>query len=73
MGVHEGRGQLSRGIRDLMNRWYETKSSWDDTMSRNFEKHYLFNLEMDLRNALGAMDHMAVLLQQVRHECSEDR
>ena len=71
MGVHEGRGQLSKGMRDLMTRWYETKSSWDDTMSRTFEKNYLFALEMDLRNAVGAMDHMAVLLSQIRIDCTE--
>jgi hypothetical protein len=28
-------------------------------------------LETDLRNAIGAMDHAGVVLQQARHDCDE--
>lgn len=71
MGVYEGRGQLSRGMKDLMNRWLEAKSSWDDANSERFEEKYLKMLEHDLRQAVSAMDTMAVLISQAHHDCDE--
>jgi hypothetical protein len=70
MGVYEGRGQLGKAIKLLLRRWEEAKSEWDDSVSKNFEKTYLLPMEMDLRNAVGAMDHMAQVLAQVRRDCT---
>ncbi len=69
MGVHEGRGQLSRAIKDLLLRWNEAKGSWDDVVSKNFEDNFLVPLEMELRNAAAAMDHAGQILHQVRRDC----
>ena len=70
MGVHEGRGLLSKSIKELMLRWDEARMSWDDVRAREFENSFLEPLQMDLKNAVSAMDHMAILLQQVRSACS---
>ena len=51
--------------------WAETRSSWNDERAREFEEKYLFALEQDLRNAVGAMDHMAVYLSQVKRDCDD--
>jgi len=69
MGVYEGRGQLTKSMKLLMLQWSEARGSWDDSVSHAFEEKFLSPLEQDLRNALGAMDHMGVVLQQVRHDC----
>jgi len=69
MGVYEGRGQLGKGIKDLMQQWADTKQSWDDALSKQFEERHLLPMAMDLRNAVSAMDHIAALLQQIRKEC----
>lgn len=69
MGVYEGRGQLSKALKQLMLRWAETRGSWDDSASLYFEKKYLEPLEADMRAATNAMDHMAGLLGQVRRDC----
>ena len=71
MGVYEGRGQLSRGMKDLLLRWMEAKSSWDDANSDRFEEKYLVPLEQGLRSAVSAMDTMAVLISQAHHDCDE--
>ena len=71
MGVYEGRGQLSRSMKDLMARWLECKSSWDDAQSSRFEEQYLHTLEQDMRSALSAMDQMAILISQAKHDCVE--
>ena len=70
MGVYEGRGQLSKATKDLMNHWQETRHGWDDAQARRFEEAVLVPLQLDVRQAESAMDHMAALLQQAKHECS---
>ena len=69
MGVYESRGQLAKSLKDLMDRWAGTKMDWDDVVSERFEERFLAPLEMDLRNATSAMDHMAQLLGQIRRDC----
>ena len=69
MGVHEGRGQLSRAIKDLLLRWSEAKGSWDDAVSKNFEESFLAPLEIDLGAAAAAMDQAGQILHQVRRDC----
>ena len=71
MGVHEGRGQLNKAMKELTNRWMEARGQWQDAQADHLEKTYLEPLEADMKNAVGAMDHMAVLLDQIRRECGE--
>ena len=69
MGVYEGRGQIGKATKDLLSRWNETKMLWSDAVSRQFEEKYLVPLEMDMRTAVNAMDHMSTLLSAIRREC----
>jgi hypothetical protein len=71
MGVHEGRGQLNRAIKDLMMRWQETKATWHDSQASKFEEKFLFTLEQDLKACFSAMDQMAVRITQAKHDCEE--
>ncbi len=64
MGVYEGRGQLGKAIKELNHRWAETKSVWDDPVSRRFEEDFLTPMEVDLRNAVAAMDRVGIVLQR---------
>lgn len=73
MGVYEGRGQLTKAMKELMNRWLETKGSWEDANSKQFEQGFLQMVEQDLKNTVGAMDHMAILLSQIKRDCAETR
>ncbi|HEX2972331.1 MAG TPA: hypothetical protein VHP11_08350 [Tepidisphaeraceae bacterium] len=69
MGVYEGRAQLTKAMKQLRLQWTQTTSEWHDTMSKDFEEKHLLTLEMDLKSALSAMDHMATLLQQAHRDC----
>ncbi len=69
MGVHEGRGTLARAMKDLMLRWQDTRTEWDDAQAKHFEQERLLNIEHDLRAAVSAMDAMSVLLSQCRRDC----
>lgn len=69
MGVYEGRGTLTKAMKELTLRWQDARNDWRDAVADEFEKKYIESLERDLRNALGAMDHIGVILQRIRHEC----
>ena len=69
MGVYEGRGTLSKALKTLQLQWQETRMDWRDSQAVEFEKRYLVQIESDLRSAVGAMDHMAVLLSRIKQAC----
>lgn len=69
MGVYEGRGTLGKALKQLEAKWIETLSNWDDVRAKEFEQRFLAPLQLDLRNAVGAMDQMAVLLTKIHSEC----
>ena len=69
MGVYEGRGQLGKSMKELMNAWLETRSSWKDANAERFEKKHLVPIEMDLRQAVSAMDVMSQLLSAIKRDC----
>jgi hypothetical protein len=69
MGVYEGRGNLSKAMKTLLTRWADARMEWNDSRAVEFEQKFLQPLEVDLRSAVGAMDHMAVLLAKIRQEC----
>lgn len=69
MGVHEGRGQLAKSFKDLTRKWVETKGSWDDSTSDKFEKRHVLPIERDIRNAVAAMDAIAIVLSSARRDC----
>jgi hypothetical protein len=69
MGMHEGSARLGKSVKELMMRWAETRSHWNDGTAKGFESRFLMPTEQDARKATGAMDSMAQLLQKIRHDC----
>jgi hypothetical protein len=70
MGLYEGRGNLSKAMQILLNKWIETRTGWDDSVADRFEKRWLEPLQHDLQSALAAMDHAAILVSSARRDCS---
>jgi hypothetical protein len=69
MGLAESRGKLGSSTRDLMNLWSNIKLTWNDVNSQRLEETFLRPMELDVRNAAGAMDQMSALLSQLKREC----
>jgi hypothetical protein len=69
MGLFEGRGNLSKGMQIVRMRWAATRMGWDDTVADRFERRWLEPTESELRTALAAMDHVTVLISNIRREC----
>jgi hypothetical protein len=70
MGMVEGRAKLGKSIKEMLMHWNETKLRWNDATARGFESKYVTPTEMDARTALNQMDHMAQVLQQIKHDCT---
>ena len=70
MGVHENSGRIGKAMKELLMQWEETKQVWDDPVSRSFEQRHLIPLQMDLKTATAAMGQMALLLDNIRRECT---
>jgi hypothetical protein len=69
MSVMDSKGGLSKAAKELYARWNEAKDIWSDAQSREFEKTFLAPLEQDLRSALGALDHLNLVLQTIHNDC----
>ena len=69
MGVYEGRGQLAKALNHLQLSWDEVKCGWNDAAGTRFEKKILEPLATDLHAAANAMEHIAMVLTQVRRDC----
>ena len=69
MGMHEDRARLWKSTKDLLSRWSETRSHWDDASSHSFEEKYMVPLEQEAKKAVSAMDSMAQVLQLVKRDC----
>ena len=69
MGLYEGRGNLNKGFKDLLVKWHQAREDWDDIVAQEFEKKYIEPLEMSLRTAVSAMDHMAQIMSRVDRDC----
>lgn len=70
MGIHEGSSQMTKAMKELLLAWSETRTSWDDGVSRSFEEKYIVPLQADARRAADALGAMAALLDQIRRECT---
>ena len=69
MGLYEGRGNLNKGLKDLLIKWQQTREDWDDAVADEFEKIYLEPLQQALRSASSAMDQMAQVMSNVDRDC----
>src|SRR5262249_48333262 len=69
MSLIDSKIALSKATKELFLRWEEVKTVWTDAQAREFEKHYLFEIEQQVRSAMGALDHMSQVLIAVEHDC----
>ena len=69
MGIYEGRGLLSKSMKQLQAHWVDSQLYWKDAAAAHFEKKYIEPLMSDFKSAMSAMDHVAATLVQVRRDC----
>jgi hypothetical protein len=63
-------GNMLRTItKDLSIRWEETKHSWRDAKSAEFEQKYLLELFGSVERAVGYFDQLDTLVTRIRKDC----
>jgi hypothetical protein len=68
--ISTDRARLHNQLKDLRARWQEVAAGWDDAVRRQFEDGHWAALEARVQAALRAMEQLAVVMAQVRHDCS---
>jgi hypothetical protein len=60
---------LAQAAKDLSHNWEQTKSSWQDVKSAEFEAKYLDVLPPQVTQAMTVMAEIDVLLRKIRSDC----
>ncbi|MBP7951511.1 MAG: hypothetical protein KA004_17860 [Verrucomicrobiales bacterium] len=62
-------GNLEQAVRDLHVEWQNTKASWTDAKSLEFERDYLDKLPQLVHQARGIIEEIDALLRKMRTDC----
>jgi len=69
MTLHTGRSKLLDAVKVLSLRWEAARDGWDDTAGRDFEKRHVEPIAPQVQTAVRAIDRLATVISQMRHEC----
>ena len=53
----------------LSNEWQQTRETWQDAKSAEFQSHYIEELKACVDRAVGVIEEMDKLAAKVRREC----
>ncbi len=62
--------ELMDGIKTLGEIWEGTRAVWTDGVAQDFEQRFWRPLEGQTHDAVNAVDRLAVLIAQVRRDCT---
>jgi hypothetical protein len=60
---------LVMATKELSRKWDETKESWQDAKSAEFEQKFLFDLTSGVVRAVPVFDDLDKLIARVRNDC----
>jgi hypothetical protein len=69
MNLSGHKAQISGATKELLLRWMETKNSWRDGKSREFEEHYLQELMARVDKTVTLIDKLEEVLKKVHNDC----
>jgi hypothetical protein len=59
-------------MKDLRDKWGDTKEYWDDQVAQDFEKNHIAPLEGLVKRNIVGMDKLAEALGKIRRACDEN-
>jgi hypothetical protein len=69
MSMSANRGRLLMITKELSLRWDETKESWTDAKSREFEAKYIQELITSVDTAVTVIDQLDKVVNKIRNDC----
>ncbi len=68
MNAHANR--LHSALKTLRVHWDETRETWNDAVSRDFEERHIDPVEVQVNSVLHAMENLAEVIGKLRSECA---
>lgn len=65
----EGNATLAQAIKDLSQKWEQTRAYWRDLKAEEFERNYLERLPNLTARTSTAMEEISALLRKVHVDC----
>jgi hypothetical protein len=69
MNLQSDKSILLKVSKDLAVHWEQTKDSWQDAKSQEFERNYLEPLQSNITMAISVIEKLDKLLTKVRKDC----
>jgi hypothetical protein len=69
MSLNATKSRLSTLSKDLVTRWAQTRGSWTDAKSHEFEQHYIDALQSSVNTALTNIDTLERIISRIRSDC----
>jgi len=69
MNLTASKNRLVGLNKELTSRWEETRNSWRDTKSLEFEQRYMSELFANVDRTVTVLDKLNELLTKVRNDC----
>jgi len=69
MSLSDSKARLTGATKGLLARWEDTRVSWLDAKSVEFEAKYLRQLKSESDKAVSAMEEVEKILSKVRKDC----
>lgn len=64
-----GTVQLADGLKKMIIKWEETKTVWDDSVRRDFEKKFIEPLIDQVKTTMQAQEDLSRLMQACYRDC----
>jgi hypothetical protein len=61
--------RLAALTRALTERWRQTRESWRDVKAREFEEHFIAELESSVASASRGIEELEAILRKIRSDC----
>jgi hypothetical protein len=61
---------LADGLKTVGTLWEDTRTGWDDPVSRAFEADYWQPLKNQVESTLAALERLAPILARAQQDCS---
>ena len=65
-------GRLQHALKTLREKWDIATETWDDPVSRDYEKNHIIPLEQTAKHAMIGMEKISEVLGKIRAQCKED-
>jgi hypothetical protein len=69
VSLNASKSRLAALSKDLTVRWEQTRASWTDARSREFEQHYMETLQSSVNAALVNIETLERIIAKIRSDC----